>query len=426
MDQQQFPVLLEAAKSLRIRGLYEETEDTFVDEEASKEQRQTVGINNHSVSELSVTTNEAATKIKIEDLKSAGVRKRSHSEESEEEPIQSPESVRAEDDISVEETPTKMFKPMYGPLQGVSNPFWLMSQDLKGSENTAESAASGSPPDVPNLMNLVSQASLLQTDSGKQSSKIQNAQKINEHFLQAMQMCTNPYLSTVAAMQKPLDLLSSTNFSPNFPQGLSPSSTKSSPNSKSMISTAPVRRYKQYSEDSLQAALKEIMNGQSISKSSMNHNIPRRTLWNRVKRQNGKQRISSQDATDSEGRTSPKTHMSAFKYRRMRDLNNEASWRCRENRKLRLGSVEADLRRQTERNLQLKAAVCALETRVARLKHVRNQIASARRGLGPSLRIIPDFIGSFAHSSVGDSHQHMRGPIPGLPKLTYHGPRPYH
>ena len=118
--------------------------------------------------------------------------------------------------------------------------------------------------------------------------------------------------------------------------------------------------------------------------------------------------------------------IAAFKYRRMRDLNNEASWRCRENRKLRLGSVEADLWRQAEHNLQLKAAVRALETRVARLKHVRNQIASSRQGLGPSLRISPDFVGSSARSSIGGSHQQMRGPIPGLPKLTYHGPRPYH
>ena len=101
----------------------------------------------------------------------------------------------------------------------------------------------------------------------------------------------------------------------------------------------------------------------------------------------------------------------------------EASWRCRENRKLRLGSAEADLRHQAERNLQLKAAVRALEARVARLKHVRNHIASSRQGLGPSLRIIPDFVGSFAHSSVGGSHQQMRGPIQGLPMLTYHGPR---
>merc|ERR1711884_954416 len=116
-------------------------------------------------------------------------------------------------------------------------------------------------------------------------------------------------------MQKPLDLLSSNNFSPNFPQGLSPSSTKSSPNSKSMISTAPVRRYKQYSEDSLQAALKEIMNGQSINRSSMKHNIPARTLRDWMKRLNiksvfthhshGKERSNSHDgSTDQESSSS--------------------------------------------------------------------------------------------------------------------------
>ena len=126
--------------------------------------------------------------------------------------------------------------------------------------------------------------------------------------------------------------------------------------------------------------------------------------------------------------------IAALKYRRMRDLNNEASKRCRENRKLRLGSAEADLRHQAERNLQLKAAVRALEARVARLKRVfltniqnpSAEIASARRRLGQSLRISPDFVGSFALSSIGGSHQQMRGPIPGLPKLTYHGPRPHH
>ena len=99
--------------------------------------------------------------------------------------------------------------------------------------------------------------------------------------------------------------------------------------------------------------------------------------------------------------------ISALKYRRMRDLNNEASKRCRENRKLRLGSAETDLRRQAERNLQLKAAVRALEARVARLKRVfltniqnpSAEIASARRRLGQSLRISPDFVGSFSSSS---------------------------
>merc|ERR1711902_402961 len=35
--------------------------------------------------------------------------------------------------------------------------------------------------------------------------------------------------------------------------------------------------------------------------------------------------------------------VSALKYRRMRDLNNEASRRCRENRKMKLGDAEAEL-----------------------------------------------------------------------------------
>ena len=317
VDQQQFPVLLEAAKSLRIRGLYEESDETQVEEEASKEPTQNGGINDKDkpVPELSVIPNEPVNKAKEEEFKMTGLRKRSHSEESEEEePIESPDSVsKADDDISCEEVPSKIFKPMYG----VSNPFWMMSQDLKSSENTSDPAKSAvSVADVPNLMNLVSQANLLQNDNNKQANKgIQdNAQKINEHILQAMQICTNPYLSTVAAMQKPLNLLSS-NFSPNFPQGLSPGSTKSSPNSKAgLLNSAPVRRYKQYSEDSLQAALKEIMNGQSINRSSMKHNIPARTLRDWMKRLNiksvfthhshNKERNGSHDATDLESSAS--------------------------------------------------------------------------------------------------------------------------
>ena len=300
VDQQQFPVLLEAAKSLRIRGLYEESEtESSHDEEASKEPKhKNVGIDDKTISELSVTCNETANKINNSDksktIKNEFVRKRSHSEESEEEPIQSPISIHMADDDIAEVTPSKVFKPMYGPMQGVSNPFWMMSQDLKSSENTGAESTKAS--EVPNLMNLVSQANLLQQkeNNKKASENIQNAQKINEHFLQAMQMCTNPYLSTVAALQtqKPLDLLSCTaaasSFNSSFPQGLSPTSTKSSsPNSKSsMISNAPVRRYKQYTEDSLQAALKEIMNGQSINRSSMKHNIPARTLRDWMKRLN--------------------------------------------------------------------------------------------------------------------------------------------
>jgi len=313
VDQQQFPVLLEAAKSLRIRGLYE-PDDTLFDAETSKESKQNYGISNDKTeSELCVKSSVSPKFVK--DDKSSP-RKRSHSIESEEEEIKSPESVKVEDDISVaEETPTKLFKTMYGPLQGVSNPFWMMqSQDLQGSDKTPDMSKNISTTDVPNLMNLVThQANLMQNDNRQAEKETQNnAQKI----LQAMQMCTNPYFNNLASMQKPLDLLTS-NFSPNFNQGLSPSSnsTKCSPNSKSgLLNSAPVRRYKQYSEDSLQAALKEIMNGQSINRSSMKHNIPARTLRDWMKRLNiksvfthhshNKERTNSHDATDRESSTS--------------------------------------------------------------------------------------------------------------------------
>merc|ERR1719419_1201156 len=81
-----------------------------------------------------------------------------------------------------------------------------------------------------------------------------------------------------------------------------------------LMSSAPVRRYKQYTEDSLQAALKEIMNGQSINRSSMKHNIPARTLRDWMKRlniksvfthhSNNRERSTSQDGTEDESSTS--------------------------------------------------------------------------------------------------------------------------
>ena len=52
------------------------------------------------------------------------------------------------------------------------------------------------------------------------------------------------------------------------------------------MSSTPVRRYKQYTEESLQQALREIMEGQSINRSSMKFNIPARTLRDWMKRLN--------------------------------------------------------------------------------------------------------------------------------------------
>merc|ERR1719445_1842231 len=208
---------------------------------------------------------------------------------------------------------------MYGPINGVSNAVWMMSQNGKKSSSDSAEAADKEKdiPDIPNLMNLVNHSSsnlLCQTEQHQTPKSMMNPSNLNEQFLQAMQLCNNPYYSTMAAMQKPLDLLSTT-FNGTF-TGMSPfKNSNLSPNAKSgLISSAPVRRYKQYSEDSLQAALKEIMNGQSINRSSMKHNIPARTLRDWMKRLNiksvfthrshNKERNGSHDATDLESSAS--------------------------------------------------------------------------------------------------------------------------
>ena len=298
VDQQQFPLLLEAAKSLKIKGLYEESDEASLEEEKQRENLDTI----------SVTSNaeyKASQDVKQESLSQPGPRKRSPSEESEEEPIRSPPSLHTDTEEPEEKQqppPSKMFKYSPGAMQGVSNPFWMISPPDKKSEPPQEAGA-----DVPSLMNIVNQANL-------DSKSLPSAQKLNEQFLQAMQMCTNPYL---AAMQKPLDLLSP-NFSSSSSSSIFPPTspnTKGSSPGKSMISSAPVRRYKQYSEDSLQAALKEIMGGQSINRSSMKHNIPARTLRDWMKRLNiksvfthhshNKERSNSHDgSTDQESSSS--------------------------------------------------------------------------------------------------------------------------
>ena len=99
-----------------------------------------------------------------------------------------------------------------------------------------------------------------------------------------MQLTANPYLSSLMAAgggskslesllgggSKSLESILSGQLSVSLPP-VAPNKQSLSPNSTSrmfcgLMSSAPVRRYKQYSEDSLQAALKEIMDGQSINR----------------------------------------------------------------------------------------------------------------------------------------------------------------
>jgi len=100
--------------------------------------------------------------------------------------------------------------------------------------------------------------------------------------------------------------------------------------------------------------------------------------------------------------------VSALKYRRMRDLNNVASKRCRENRKHKMESAEAELQNLLDKNVHLHETVNLLEAKVSKLKSLflarmsnpGREIANARiRRMGQTLSISPEFVGSLMGSS---------------------------
>jgi len=60
--------------------------------------------------------------------------------------------------------------------------------------------------------------------------------------------------------------------------------------------------------------------------------------------------------------------VSALKYNRMRQLNNESSRRCRQNKKLRQELLQKELQDQTVQHVLLKERCEALETKVRNMK----------------------------------------------------------
>ena len=60
--------------------------------------------------------------------------------------------------------------------------------------------------------------------------------------------------------------------------------------------------------------------------------------------------------------------VSALKYNRMRQLNNESSRRCRQNKKLRQELLQKELQDQTVQHVLLKERCEALETKVKNMK----------------------------------------------------------
>ncbi|XP_023325296.1 uncharacterized protein LOC111699007 [Eurytemora carolleeae] len=103
-----------------------------------------------------------------------------------------------------------------------------------------------------------------------------------------------------------------------------------------------------------------------------------------------KPRITSGDESDhvysaTEGNLTD-AEVSDMRYRRMRDLNNEASKRCRENRKLKNELLEAEFEIQRDRNVELRARLTRLENRVRQIKTLYLQhIASGQNADLPDI-----------------------------------------
>ena len=173
-----------------------------------------------------------------------------------------------------------------------ADPHTLISQ-LKGSD-------SGS--------NLLKQAAVLYNSTGSSPQEQQQQHAAHQMVQAAMQ---TSYLSQLAALHQQqhqsnavaaaVAAAAAAQFHGSYTSSSFPSAASNATQSTNtatasqpqqpfkftgLLNTAPVRRYKQYTESSLQAALKEIMEGQSINRSSMKHNIPARTLRDWMKRLN--------------------------------------------------------------------------------------------------------------------------------------------
>lgn len=196
--------------------------------------------------------------------------------------------------------PAKLSKPVFG----LTNNAWIMDSV---KQKDAVVKPEQDLQDIPSLLSMANRQNFFQQFKAEPPKPAAPAaeQTINEQMLQAMQLCGTNYLSQLAALQncsqnKPMFTGSFTSFAAN---NSPPSNLKSG----ILLNSAPVRRYKQYTEDSLQAALKDIMEGQSINRSSMKHNIPARTLRDWMKRLNIKSVYThhSSNKEGSVGSTSP-------------------------------------------------------------------------------------------------------------------------
>jgi len=293
VDQPLLAGLLEAANWLKIKGLFENKmtrPEPDIDESMEAEQQPV----------------EAVLPVRCQSEVEQQSRKRNSSSRGDNEAVDV-------DDIQSEATSSSSYTESTTPpphkmpktVPAATNSTWLV--DSVGYKNPS-GLTTKTDDDLPNLLSMANGQSLLnqlKTDIPK--PLLESYLLPNDQMLQAMQLCGSNYLGQLAALHN----CSQNNSQPAFTGSFTsyPSNNATLPGFKSgLLNTAPVRRYKQYTEDSLQAALKEIMEGQSINRSSMKHNIPARTLRDWMKRLNIKSvytHHSTKDKEGSVGSTSP-------------------------------------------------------------------------------------------------------------------------
>jgi len=316
VDQPVLGGLLEAASWLQIKGLYESGAIDGVPQEEEEE------INQPDVSSSHDEEERNQSPMSDQETKP---RKRVRSESAS--PVPSPPA-------TTQPSP-KVSKAVYG----LSNTGWLLDS-VREKEKTVKSDKDAQ--DIPNLLNLANTQNFLQQFKTESPCKPMLDSSLNDQMIQAMQLCGTSYLSQLAALQnctQPSKPLPSPSFTGSSPSSFTGSFTSFAANAQppaagglklgGLLNNAPVRRYKQYTEDSLQAALKEIMEGQSINRSSMKHNIPARTLRDWMKRLNIKSvytHHSSKDKEGSVGSNSPEPDLNLSLAERIRNLvgNNAA------------------------------------------------------------------------------------------------------
>jgi len=265
VEQDHLSKLLEAANILQIKGLYESAEVPS-DEKISEESSQIPNL----------AEPEMKTKIGPKDSELTGSQKRKKRKST-----SSAESLSTSADnnlskkVKNEDSNTPPDSPnVFSPLFGISNAYFLSQQQQSSITAAATSAALNSLNSPNSALNSLNSPNKIIKDIPSLLSQ----HPLNPSLIQNLQQLT--------ANPKP-DLVQRPSSNPaNDAVNLNNDITKQPNIDLSLLCNTPVRRYKQYTEDTLQHALKEIMNGQSINRSSMKYNIPARTLRDWMKRLN--------------------------------------------------------------------------------------------------------------------------------------------